>query len=123
MRTLEQEKAGEKRTLLGALQRAEDPETGKSLSFRELVINSNTILYCVREGVRLTRRIAGANGNAVSLTFTLYYVLSTPRVWERLSREVQTRFKTIEEITGHSTAQLQYLDAVIHEGISICSIQ
>lgn len=87
------------------------------------ILLSIPIPYCKTHvwKFRLSVRIAGANGNAVSLTFTLYYILSVPRVWERLSREIQTRFQTIEEITGQSTAQLQYLDAVINEGIALHS--
>ena len=52
----------------------------------------------------------------MSLTFTIYYCLANIRVWTRLRDEIRSSFQTPDEITGQSTAHLQYLDAVIHEG-------
>jgi cytochrome P450 len=55
----------------------------------------------------------------VTLTFALYYVLDDRRVWEKLSDEVRSKFKTMEEISGPSTAALPYLNAVIQEALRI----
>jgi cytochrome P450 len=60
-------------------------------------------------------RTAGADTTAVSMTFGLYYIIAIPRIWERLSREIRDKFDKIEDITGQATAQLPFLDAVIHE--------
>ena len=67
----------------------------------------------------LTSRIAASDTIAVSLTYTIYHILSSPKVWERLRHEVRSNFPTAEEMTGQSLAQLPYLDAVIHEGIAV----
>lgn len=61
-------------------------------------------------------RVAGADTTAVSLTFALYYIIAIPPVWKRLSDEIRSKFEKGEDITGQSTAQLIYLNAVIHEG-------
>ena len=53
----------------------------------------------------------------MSLTFTIYHCLANRQVWQRLRDEIRTKFSTADEITGRSTATLDYLDAVIHEGI------
>jgi len=60
--------------------------------------------------------IAAADTTAVSLTFTIYHCLANPPVWLRLQKEIRGKFRTVDEITGQSTASLEYLDAVIHEG-------
>jgi len=39
-----------------------------------------------------------------------------PNVWNRLCREIRERFQSDDEINGQSTAQIAYLDAVVHEG-------
>ena len=52
----------------------------------------------------------------MSLTFALHYIVSFPKVWNRLCREIRERFQSDKEITGQATAQMAYLDAVVHEG-------
>jgi hypothetical protein len=52
------------------------------------------------------------------MTFTLYYILAHEKVHERLRQDIRSKFSSAEEITGQSTSQLQYLDAVIYESIS-----
>jgi len=58
----------------------------------------------------------------VSLTFSIYHCLAKPAVWKRLRDEIRNRFSSADEITGQSTAHLQYLDAVIHEGVLVFMI-
>ncbi len=120
MACLERNKSCEEKNILGSLQRAIDKETGEKLSLGELIINSNTLLL-PRSKFVLIGRVAAADTTAVSMTFGLYYIIGIPRVWDRLSKEIRSRFDKIEDITGQSTGQLQFLDAVIHE--SIFSIQ
>jgi hypothetical protein len=69
----------------------------------------------------LTGSGAAATTTAVALTFTLYYIVSIPRVWDKLALEIRSSFKTKDEITGQSTASLVFLDAVIHECILLMS--
>ena len=62
--------------------------------------------------------VAGADTVAVSMTLTLHYVLSIPKVRDRLSVEIRSKFDKSEDITGQSTAMLPYLGAVVQEGAS-----
>jgi cytochrome P450 len=119
---LEKSEADEERNILRFLQRATDPETGAKLSFYDLVVNSDILLW-VENWVLLTGSIAGAGTTAVSMTFGIYYIISNKKVWDRLSREIRSKFNNIEDITGQSTATLTYLDAVIHESKSPSSIE
>lgn len=105
----------EEKNILGSLKRAKDPLTGESLSFGALVTNSNTMLSAVLNHFA-NSSIAAADTTAVSLTFVLYYAISIPRVWKRVSEEVRSSFQKSEDINGHSTTKLPFLDAVIHEG-------
>jgi len=63
--------------------------------------------------------IGAADTTAASLTFTIYHCLANLQVWRRLRDEIRAAFSAAEEITGRSTATLEYLDAVIHEGITL----
>jgi cytochrome P450 len=64
-------------------------------------------------------RLGGADTTAIALTFGLYYIVSIPKVWSRLSQEVRSSFERSEDITVSSTQQLQFLNAVIQEGIFV----
>ena len=66
-------------------------------------------------------RIAAADTTAVSLTFTIYHCLANPLAWERLRDDIRGKFSNANKITGQSTASLEYLDAVIHEGMAVPS--
>lgn len=45
----------------------------------------------------------------------MYYLLSNPRVYNRLVKEIRDRFLGQEEITMTSTNELKYLLAVLEE--------
>jgi hypothetical protein len=45
--------------------------------------------------------------------------LANPLVWQRLRDEIRGKFSNADEMTGQSTASLEYLDAVIHEGMAL----
>jgi cytochrome P450 len=94
------------RNILTAVMDAVDPETGGKMTLEETVIVSAGFMH------------AAADTTATSLTFILYHCLNSPGVWNRLCDEVRSRYEKEEEITGQSTANLPYLDAVIHEGNS-----
>ena len=65
----------------------------------------------------LTDSAGGAHTTAVGLTFALHFIVSTPKVWDRLSKEIRDRFKSADEINGVTAGQIVYLDAIIHECI------
>jgi hypothetical protein len=82
---------------------------------------STRVSSCESTVSRADVSIAGADTTAVSLTFTLYYILAAPRIWIRLCDEIRSRFHDSSEITGQSTSTLVFLDAIIHEGFSSVS--
>lgn len=65
--------------------------------------------------------IAGGETVATFLAGTTYYLLKYREngVWDKLCQEVRDHFKTYEEINSASAQQLQYLQAVISEGLRI----
>ncbi|KAH8786726.1 cytochrome P450 [Hyaloscypha sp. PMI_1271] len=69
-------------------------------------------------GYAQTLIIAGSETTATLLCGLTYYLCRTPEVYEKLKNEVRSRFKTTDEITGHS-ATFPYLTAVIHETFRI----
>jgi cytochrome P450 len=106
----------QQKTILANISGAKDPVTGGELSFKDLVTNMVTMLYSAFF-LKSNGRVAAADTSAVSLTFALYYIVSVPKVYDRLTSEIRSKYSTINEINGQSTAQLIYLDAVIMEGI------
>ena len=62
--------------------------------------------------------IAGSETSATVLSGLTYWLCRTPDVYEKLKREVRSRFKSSEEITSTS-ATFPYLTAVIHETLRI----
>ena len=121
MKCLEDDMSLEHKNLLTSMRTARDKETGQKLTVGELIINANVILYnkLLRKETEgpLFSRIAGADPIAISLTYALYYTISIPKVWNRLSKEIRNNFDNIEDINGQTTVTLQYLDAVINESI------
>jgi len=102
--------------MVAKLLEARDPETKAGLNQSELALNAIGLL-CPLFLNPLTFSIAASDTVAVSLTYTMYHILSNPKVWNRLRDEIRSSFQSIEEMTGQSLAHLPYLDAVIHEGI------
>ena len=99
MACLERDKAREEKNILGSLQRATDKETGRKLSLGRTYYQL-ILLIVVPFEIMLIGRIAGADTTAVSMTFGLYYIVAIPKVWNRLSKEIRTRFDKIEDING-----------------------
>ena len=61
--------------------------------------------------------LAGSETTATALSCITYYLLRTPRVLKRLQEEIKASFKTYDQINATTTAPLQYLHAVILEGL------
>ena len=97
-----------------SLRDAQDPETGAKLEFKDLLINSNTLLFLTPGNITdFDTRVADADTTVLSLTFGFYYLVANQKV---LSKEIRSTYEDPSQITGRSTASLVYLDAVIHEG-------
>ena len=63
---------------------------------------------------------ASSETTATALTGILHYLLRYPEQYEKLRTEIRAAFKRNEDITIDGTAKLQYLTAVIHEGLRLC---
>lgn len=69
-------------------------------------------------GYAQTLIMAGSETTATAFCGLTYYLCRTPEVYQKLKDEVRGRFKTADEITGHSATFL-YLTAVINETMRI----
>ncbi|KAK8045087.1 hypothetical protein PG993_005111 [Apiospora rasikravindrae] len=64
--------------------------------------------------------VAGSETTATALTGATYLLLENPETLERLTAEIKGRFNAEDEITIQSTAELPYLNAVVHESLRLC---
>jgi cytochrome P450 len=69
-------------------------------------------------GYAQTLIMAGSETTATAFCGLTYYLCRNPEVYQKLKDEVRGRFKTADEITGHS-ATFPYLTAVINETLRI----
>ncbi|KAJ0114884.1 hypothetical protein J7T55_004626 [Diaporthe amygdali] len=63
--------------------------------------------------------IAGSETTATSLAGTTWYLLKNQDCLKRLTDEVRSSFKSMDDITGDSTARCEYLHGVIEEGLRL----
>jgi cytochrome P450 len=63
--------------------------------------------------------VAGTDTAAAASSCITYYLTRTPKVLKNLQEEIRGSFKSLAEITGASTANLPYLNAIIQEGYRI----
>ncbi|KAF5027086.1 hypothetical protein F66182_798 [Fusarium sp. NRRL 66182] len=63
--------------------------------------------------------IAGGETVATFLAGMTYFLIKTPRAYQKLRDEIRGRYKSRDEITALSASQLPYLQAVISEGLRI----
>ncbi|KAL6915492.1 hypothetical protein FSST1_006987 [Fusarium sambucinum] len=63
--------------------------------------------------------IAGGETVATFLAGVTYFLLKTPKAYQKLRAEIRGRYASGDAITTMSTAQLPYLQAVISEGLRI----
>ena len=62
---------------------------------------------------------AGSETTATTLSAITYYLGRNPRVYDKLAREIRERFNDSDQISGQSTDSLEYLKAVIEEGLRL----
>lgn len=62
---------------------------------------------------------AGSETTATSLAGTTWYMLQNQDCLRRLTEEIRGAFKSMDEITGDSTAKCEYLHGVIEEGLRV----
>ncbi|PVH91797.1 cytochrome P450 [Periconia macrospinosa] len=63
--------------------------------------------------------IAGTETTATELSGMTYHLLKNPARMARLTKEIRTAFSSLEDINLVNIAQLEYLNAVIEEGLRI----
>jgi len=87
---------------------AKDPETGKGFTTPELWGESNLLI------------IAGSDTTSTALASAFFYLVHNPEKLEKLSKEIQSTFLDVEEITaGPTLNSCTYLKAVIDEGMRL----
>ncbi|KAI9698589.1 MAG: RNA polymerase II mediator complex subunit [Bogoriella megaspora] len=64
--------------------------------------------------------VAGSETTATSLRGILYNLARSISVQEKLSKHLRTAFSFEDQITVESTSDIDYLDAVINEGLWLC---
>jgi cytochrome P450 len=85
-----------------------DPETGKSLSSKELWSESTFLIP------------AGGDTTATTMTCVFYYLSRYPECYEKLAREIRMTFTCGEDIrSGPALASCKYLRACIDESLRI----
>ena len=62
---------------------------------------------------------AGSETTSTALSGLTYFLCRHPLVYDKLVREIREKFSSYEQITGQSTDTLQYLKAVIEEGLRL----
>ncbi|KAF2183916.1 cytochrome P450 ClCP1 [Zopfia rhizophila CBS 207.26] len=80
----------------------------KALSLAEMETNSTLFV------------LGGTEPTTVALTGTLQLLLTNPACMEKICAEVRSAFATEKDITASSTEGLQYLNAVLREGLRMC---
>lgn len=78
-----------------------------SLSPEEMQTNNRILLQ------------AGSETTATALCGITYYLTSTPRAMAGLTRELHATFADADAVTLDDLAELEYLNAVIHEGLRL----
>lgn len=63
--------------------------------------------------------VAGSETTATALAGITYYLCRETRVYHKLTDEIRGAFATFDDISGRATEQLQYLKAVIDEGLRL----
>lgn len=62
---------------------------------------------------------AGSDTTASLMTGATFYILKYPPVYQRVTNEIRSQFKTHEEVTLRSIGKLRYLLAVLDESLRI----
>jgi cytochrome P450 len=80
-----------------------DPVTGKGFTTEQLQADSALIIA------------AGSDGVGLTLSATIFYLLAYPAVLEKLTAEIRSAFKSVDEIVNPKLNSLPYLHACIEE--------
>ena len=84
---------------------ADAKSSGVGITEPELFANSNILI------------MAGSETTATLMTTAVYYLVATPRVFQRLTKEIRSTFAAEADIDFASASKSQYLLAVINEAL------
>ncbi|RKP07804.1 cytochrome P450 [Thamnocephalis sphaerospora] len=97
--------------VLQRLMDATDPETGARLSEDQLIAES------------IVQFVAGTETTALTLTWTMHYLLSRPECIEKLFDELEQAIPDLTtDVTYDSVKDLLYLEAVLTESMRLCPV-
>ncbi|KAJ4315047.1 hypothetical protein N0V94_006159 [Neodidymelliopsis sp. IMI 364377] len=82
-------------------------ETGNALSLEEM--HSNAELFM----------LAGSETTATLMSGLIFYLLTNPEQYERLTKEIRDRFQRTEDMTFDGLAECKYLTACLKEALRI----
>lgn len=82
-------------------------DEAKGLTAREMHANAAVFM------------VAGTETSATVLSGTTYYLLRNPRVYQALTKEIRAAFKRPQDITIDGLMKLEYLHAVLMEGLRV----
>lgn len=102
------ESKAERPDMMSSILAHNDANPSQSLSEEEMVANSMALI------------IAGSDTLTTALAGTINNLLQKPEELQILVHEIQSSFKSDSEIDGQSTRSLEYLTAVIQEGLRVC---
>ncbi|KAI9296053.1 cytochrome P450 [Neoconidiobolus thromboides FSU 785] len=98
----------DKVTIMNALINAEDPETGKKLSEKEVAEES------------MLQIAAGTDTTSNTLTWFFYNLANNPDVYEKVEKEIHSTFPNKGSINYSKVkSECHYLNATIHESMRI----
>ena len=80
----------------------------KAMTLKEIELNMSVLVF------------AGSETTASGLSGIIRMLLQNPEAVTKLKMELRASFKTESDITIASVGRLEYLDAVIEEGIRLC---
>ncbi|KAL0937372.1 Versicolorin B desaturase 1 [Colletotrichum truncatum] len=82
-------------------------DEGKGLSYKEMHANATMFM------------VAGTETTATVLSGVSYHLMRNPRVYGLLTKEIRAAFSRTEDMTTDRLAKLEYLNAVLQEGLRI----
>jgi cytochrome P450 len=80
-------------------------DDGKGLARNEMQANASMFM------------VAGTETTATTLSGVAYYLCNNPRVYKKLVEEIRTTFKSSDEIAVGPLGEMEYLNAVLREGL------
>ncbi|KAL1845939.1 hypothetical protein Daus18300_014399 [Diaporthe australafricana] len=101
-----------------ALRRMEMGDMGRTDFFSHILARGAWDVDTIASHTQLLV-ISGSEPIATALAATTYYLLKNPEALDKLQHEVRSTFSSDREITGDATSRLEYLNAVIEEGLRL----